>query len=176
MSRDVNSKYWDEELETLPREELEKRQLEDLKEIVKFAYDNAPYYKRSFDEAGVKPEANHDTPFADMPNGKLEDTLHVLAITRLMQPNALLPATTALGSINKTGREQGILAGGNVVMPNLSPTSVRAKYALYDGKICTGDEAAECIMCLTRRVETTGNHIANVRGDSKVEFKDKSTL
>ncbi len=53
--------------------------------------------------------ANHDTPFADMPNGKLEDTLHVLAITRLMQPNALLPATTALGSINKTGREQGIL-------------------------------------------------------------------
>ena len=93
-----------------------------------------------------------------------------------MQPNALLPATTALGSINKTGREQGILAGGNVVMPNLSPTSVRAKYALYDGKICTGDEAAECIMCLTRRVETTGNHIANVRGDSKVEFKDKSTL
>lgn len=120
--------------------------------------------------------ANHDTPFADMPNGKLEDTLHVLAITRLMQPNALLPATTALGSINKTGREQGILAGGNVVMPNLSPTSVRAKYALYDGKICTGDEAAECIMCLTRRVETTGNHIANVRGDSKVEFKDKSTL
>ena len=55
MSRAVNSKYWDEELETLPREELEKRQLEDLKEIVKFAYDNAPYYKRSFDEAGVKP-------------------------------------------------------------------------------------------------------------------------
>ena len=56
MSRDVNNKYWDEELETLPREELEKRQLEDLREIVKFAYDNAPYYKRSFDEAGVKPE------------------------------------------------------------------------------------------------------------------------
>ena len=56
MSRDINNKFWDEELETLPREELEKRQLEDLKEIVKFAYDNAPYYKRSFDEAGVKPD------------------------------------------------------------------------------------------------------------------------
>ena len=56
MSRDINNKFWNEELETLPREELEKRQLEDLKEIVKFAYDNAPYYKRSFDEAGVKPE------------------------------------------------------------------------------------------------------------------------
>ena len=56
MSRDINNKYWDEELETLPREELEKRQLADLQEIVKFAYDNAPYYKRSFDEAGVKPE------------------------------------------------------------------------------------------------------------------------
>ena len=57
MSRDINNKFWDEELETLPREELEKRQLEDLKEIVKFAYENAPYYKRSFDEAGVKPES-----------------------------------------------------------------------------------------------------------------------
>ena len=56
MSRDINNKFWDEELETLPREELEKRQLADLQEIVKFAYDNAPYYKRSFDEAGVKPE------------------------------------------------------------------------------------------------------------------------
>ena len=55
MSRDIHNKYWDEELETLPREELEKRQLEDLKEIVQFAYDNAPYYKRSFDEAGAKP-------------------------------------------------------------------------------------------------------------------------
>lgn len=55
MSRNVNSKYWDEELETLPREELEQRQLKDLKEIVQFAYDHAPYYKRSFDEAGVKP-------------------------------------------------------------------------------------------------------------------------
>ena len=54
MSRDINNKYWDEELETLPREELEKRQLADLQEIVKFAYDNAPYYKRSFDEAGVR--------------------------------------------------------------------------------------------------------------------------
>ena len=56
MSRDINNKFWDEELETLPREELEKRQLEDLKEIAKFAYENAPYYKRSFDEAGVKPD------------------------------------------------------------------------------------------------------------------------
>ncbi len=56
IKRDVNSRYWDEELETLPREKLEAKQLEDLKEIVKFAYDHAPYYRRSFDEAGVKPE------------------------------------------------------------------------------------------------------------------------
>ena len=58
-TRDINNKFWNEELETMPREELEKNQLEDLKEIVKFAYDNAPYYKRSFDEAGVKPEDIH---------------------------------------------------------------------------------------------------------------------
>ena len=73
-----------------------------------------------------------------------------------MLPKILLPATTALGSIDPLGREKGLKAGGNVVMPNLSPTSVREKYSLYDGKICTGDEAAECRACIERRINDAG--------------------
>ena len=77
----------------------------------------------------------------------------------------LLPATTALGTIDPLGREKGINAGANVLMPNLSPRGVRKKYMLYDNKICTGDEAAQCIECLKRRIETTGCKIITSRGD-----------
>ncbi len=115
---------------------------------------------------GMGPFIPHaQTPFRDRPAGKLEDTLHMLGIVRLMLPYVLLPATTALGTIVPTGRELGLLAGANVVMPNLSPTGVRAKYTLYDGKICTGDEAAECVACLKRRIESTGYRLAVARGD-----------
>ena len=93
---------------------------------------------------GIGPFIPHkETPFADMTAGTLELTLYLLSIIRLMLPTVLLPATTALGTINPRGRELGILAGANVVMPNLSPVSVRKKYDLYDNKICTGEEAAE---------------------------------
>lgn len=108
---------------------------------------------------------HHDTPFADEPAGTLELTLYLLGILRLMLPNVLLPATTALGTIAPRGRELGLLAGANVVMPNLSPTDVRKKYLLYDNKICTGDEAAECRSCLERRVHSVGYEIAVSRGD-----------
>ena len=87
---------------------------------------------------------HHDTPFANEAAGTLEMTLFLIGILRLLIPNVLLPSTTALGTIHPKGRELGILAGANVVMPNLSPLDVRAKYMLYDNKICTGDEAAEC--------------------------------
>lgn len=87
-----------------------------------------------------------------------------------MLPELLLPATTALGTIDPQGREQGILAGANVVMPNLSPSSVRAKYQLYDNKICTGDEAAECRMCLNRRMESIGYQLVVDRGDSPIKM------
>ena len=109
----------------------------------------------------------HDTPFRDFPNGSKELTLRMLAILRLLFPYVLLPATTALGTADPTGREQGICAGGNVVMPNLSPVSVRKKYSLYDNKICTGDEAAECKNCLSRRMETIGYRVVVARGDVK---------
>ena len=109
-----------------------------------------------------------DTPFASQTAGTLDMTLRLLSILRLMQPNVLLPSTTALGTIHPTGRELGILAGANVVMPNLSPTSVRKKYMLYDNKICTGDEAAECRVCLQKRMERIGYQLVVSRGDYKI--------
>ena len=118
---------------------------------------------------GIGPFIPHgDTPFCDRESGTLEDTLHLLAIIRLMNPRVLLPATTALGTIHPLGREMGIQAGANVVMPNLSPTGVRDKYMLYDGKICTGDEAAECRRCMELRMEKIGYHVVQARGDSRV--------
>lgn len=118
---------------------------------------------------GIGPFIPHkDTRFRDEKQGTLEDTLHLLAILRLMLPHALIPTTTALGTIHPLGREKGILAGANVVMPNLSPTSVRKKYLLYDGKICTGDEAAECRHCMERRMEYIGYQVAVSRGDCRI--------
>lgn len=115
---------------------------------------------------GIGPFIHHKaTPFKEMEDGTLTDTLHLLAILRLMFPHILLPATTALGTIHPLGREMGIKAGANVVMPNLSPRAVRGKYLLYDGKICTGDEAAECRSCMERRIKNTGYEVVVSRGD-----------
>ncbi|BES64115.1 [FeFe] hydrogenase H-cluster radical SAM maturase HydE [Gottschalkiaceae bacterium SANA] len=106
-----------------------------------------------------------DTPLANANPGTLEMTCLLLSIIRLILPDVLLPATTALGSVNPHGREQGLLAGANVVMPNLSPTSVRELYALYDGKICTGDEAAHCRQCIEGRIASAGFRVNMTRGD-----------
>ena len=125
-------------------------------------------FLRDFDPqmVGIGPFIpQHDTPFRDEKAGTLEMTLRLLSIIRLLLPNVLLPATTALGTIDPQGREKGLLAGANVVMPNLSPTEVRAKYLLYDNKICTGHEAAECMNCLAARIEKIGFRIVTDRGD-----------
>ncbi|MBO4418298.1 MAG: [FeFe] hydrogenase H-cluster radical SAM maturase HydE, partial [Oscillospiraceae bacterium] len=95
----------------------------------------------------------------------VELTCMLLSILRLLQPNLLLPATTALGTLDPMGREKGLRSGANVVMPNLSPVSVRKKYALYDNKICTGDESAQCLVCLETRIRSVGRSIAIDRGD-----------
>lgn len=117
---------------------------------------------------GIGPFIPHqDTPFAKDRAGSLNLTLFLLSLIRLMEQKVLLPATTALGTIAPDGREKGILAGANVVMPNLSPVSVRKKYMLYDNKICTGEESAQCIQCLQRRVESIGYRIVKERGDYK---------
>lgn len=133
---------------------------EDLAEDMLFLKELSPHM------VGIGPFiAHHDTPFSDKPNGTLEETLFLLGLIRLMLPKVLLPATTALGTIHPRGRELGIRAGANVVMPNLSPVGVRDKYLLYDNKICTGDESAQCVACLSRRMEGIGYHIVSDRGD-----------
>ncbi|MCD3217996.1 [FeFe] hydrogenase H-cluster radical SAM maturase HydE [Clostridium botulinum C] len=108
------------------------------------------------------------TPLGKEKGGTVEQTVLMLSIIRLLLPQVLLPATTALGTIHPMGREMGLKAGANVVMPNLSPTSVRKKYALYDGKICTGDEAAECRMCIQNRIEKAGFNLDMSRGDNRL--------
>ena len=116
---------------------------------------------------GIGPYVTHkDTPFAGQPSGSVFLTLYLLAILRLMLPKVLLPATTALGTMAEEGREQGILSGANVVMPNLSPVSVRKKYMLYDNKIATGSEAAEGLTDLRARMERIGYQVVVSRGDA----------
>ena len=122
------------------------------------------------DMIGIGPYITHaDTPFAAFENGSLALTLRLIALLRLMFPYALIPATTALGTIHPKGRELGLKAGANVVMPNLSPVRVRKLYALYENKICTGEEAAQCRGCLERRVASAGYRIVTARGDVKKE-------
>ncbi len=124
--------------------------------------------KLSPDMIGIGPFLPHEhTPFKDFEKGSLKRTLNLISILRLMFPYALIPATTALGTLHPLGREMGIKAGANVVMPNLSPTGVRKLYSLYDNKICTGEEAAECRGCLDRRVKSAGYNLTVDVGNVK---------
>ena len=109
---------------------------------------------------------HHDTCFAEKPAGSVDETLFLLSVIRILLPSVLLPATTALGTMDSRGREKGLQVGANVVMPNLSPVKTRKQYDLYDNKICTGEEAAECRGCLARRVESVGYQLVNERGDA----------
>lgn len=120
------------------------------------------------DMIGIGPYIKHENiPFCDFESGSLRLTLRLIAILRLMFPYALIPATTALGTIHPNGREHGLKAGANVVMPNLSPVKVRKLYELYENKICTGEEAAECRGCLERRVKSVGYNIVTAIGNAK---------
>ena len=117
---------------------------------------------------GIGPFISHkDTPFKDEKNGSVELTLFLLSLIRLIKPTILLPATTALGTLSNDGRERGILSGANVVMPNLSPISVRKKYMLYEGKISTGQESAQCVSDLRQRIKAIGYDVVTDRGDAK---------
>lgn len=108
---------------------------------------------------------HHDTPFSSAEGGSLSLTLRLLGILRLMFPEVLLPATTALGTIAPNGRELGLKTGCNVVMPNLSPVMVRKKYDLYDNKISSGEEAAECREGLEKQIISAGYVVSDERGD-----------
>ena len=117
---------------------------------------------------GIGPFIPHaDTPFANEQAGNIELTLKLLSIFRLMHPSALIPATTALASLSPDGRERGILAGANVVMPNLSPSVVREKYTLYNNKVAFGSEAAEGLKLLEKQLNKIGYTISRERGDYK---------
>ncbi len=118
------------------------------------------------DMCGIGPFIPHkDTVFANEKAGDAELCLYLLSIVRLIKPNILLPATTALGTIKNGGREKGILHGANVIMPNLSPLSVRKKYALYDGKISTGEESAQSLSKHKQSIKSIGYEIVTDRGD-----------
>lgn len=120
---------------------------------------------------GIGPFIPHkDTPFADKKQGSAELTLFMLALIRMTLPNVLLPATTALATADSFGHEKGILAGANVIMPNLSPLHARQKYTLYDNKIYTGDEAAQNINHLQKKINAIGCQIVTNRGDYKGEL------
>ena len=115
---------------------------------------------------GVGPFLPHgDTPFRDEPAGSVELTLFILALCRIMLPDVLLPATTALGTAESDGRIRGVLAGCNVVMPNLSPAAVRKKYMLYDNKAGTELTASQGVALLRRQMESIGYEVAIGRGD-----------
>ena len=108
---------------------------------------------------------HHDTCFAKEPAGSVDFSLFLLSVIRIMLPGVLLPATTALGTMDENGREKGIRHGANVIMPNLSPLKNRKQYELYDNKICTGEEAAEGLKDLEKRVESVDCRISYERGD-----------
>ena len=119
---------------------------------------------------GIGPFMPHSsTPLGGEPAGDLRLTLAVVAITRLMLPSALIPSTTALATLSPTGRLEGILSGANVVMPNLSPSDIRAKYAIYENKASWGKEAAEGLEALEQELHTIGYHIDYSRGDFNIK-------
>lgn len=116
---------------------------------------------------GIGPFIPHcDTDFAQCPAGSVAESCYLLSLIRLIHPTVLLPATTALGTLEKNGRERGILSGANVVMPNLSPAAVRGKYALYNGKLSSGAESAQMLAELNARMRNIGYEITSARGDA----------
>lgn len=116
---------------------------------------------------GIGPFIPHkETPLKDFEHGSLEKTVICLSIVRLLLPKVLLPATTALSSIDKNGRDEGLKAGGNVIMPNLSPMSVREKYSLYDNKAYILDEDAEYRVMIEENIKKAGFEIEISRGDN----------
>ncbi len=120
------------------------------------------------DMCGIGPFLPHrNTPFKNEAPGTAEQTCYLLSLLRLIQPNLLLPATTALATLDPAGREKGITAGANVIMPNLSPPAVRKKYELYDNKASGGAEAAQSLKQLTEKIKSVGYQIVTDRGDIK---------
>ena len=140
---------------------------EDIAKDLKFIEEFKP------DMCGIGPFIPHkDTPFKDFSSGTADFTCYILSIIRLIHERVLLPATTALGTISKQGREKGIKSGANVVMPNLSPESVRSKYELYNNKLHTDCESAQSLQKLKSSMQSIGYEIVVDRGDISTERED----
>ena len=136
--------------------------IDTLKKDLRFIADFQP------EMVGIGPFIPADgTPFANRPAGSIELTLRLLAIIRILHPHVLLPATTALGTLHPSGRERAVLAGANVVMPNLSPQDTRALYSIYNNKLSTGSEAAESLADIRLRLQAIGIETPTDRGDYK---------
>lgn len=124
------------------------------------------------DMCGIGPFIPHkDTPFKDCPAGSVDFTYFLLSVIRIIKPDILLPSTTALGTLDPDGREKGILAGANVVMPNLSPEEARSRYMLYNNKLSTGVESAEKLEELKKRIKAVGYEIVTDRGNIKSKIQ-----
>lgn len=132
----------------------------DLVMDLRFLHDFQPHM------IGIGPFIPHsETPLGNAEGGTVDKTLLMLSLVRLLVPAALMPATTALGTLDSKGREKAIQCGANVVMPNLSPTDLRPRYEIYENKICTGDEAAHCRACIEGRIKSAGYQVSMTRGD-----------
>ena len=115
---------------------------------------------------GIGPFMPHtDTPLAHAAAGGTGQTLLMVALTRLLLPQAMIPATTALASAHANGRICGLDAGANVVMPNISPMETRAAYRIYDGKKSFGTETAEGLAALQSELVAHGYRASLTRGD-----------
>jgi len=135
--------------------------LADLAEDLRYLKELQP------DMIGIGPFIPHsETPLAAEKGGTLEATLVMVALARLLIPESLIPATTALGTLHPQGRELALKAGANVVMPIITPTSVRKQYALYENKICGDDQPEDCRYCIERRIQAAGFEVDLGRGDS----------
>lgn len=119
------------------------------------------------DMVGIGPFIPHDdTPLKGSVQEPLDYAVKGTALLRLLLPKAHIPATTAAGSLKPTGREDMIKAGANVLMPNLTPVSVKGKYLLYPGKICLDENGSQCIGCMTLRVKSVGREVNFARADA----------
>ena len=122
--------------------------------------------------AGIGPFiANPDTPMAALPNGSVEVSLNLIALIRHLLPGCNIPATTALDSLCETGWEQGLAAGANVVMPNLTPTRVKSQYRLYPGKRVLAQDPVECLRRARERLLAAGYVPSKAPGWSQVHGK-----
>jgi biotin synthase len=149
---------------------LPKQTAEDLADDLLFLKELQP------DMIGIGPFITHSgTPLKFMKGGTLDQTLVLIALARLIIPDSLIPATTAIGSIHPQGRELALKAGANVMMPNLTPIHIKEKYELYDNKICTTEQFSDCHHCMIRSIELAGFKVSMGRGDSH-RFVRKSML